>query len=314
MDMREVRLVPRRLHAKEVPAFLLMAFFLYGNQGFNVLGLYLADAPTAAFFQQLIPILSFVLSVSFGQEPLPSIKSRDGFPKYIGIVSATVGAIGLVFAGHKSGEGEPVSESHLRRALGEISLFLNTLCTSLYFVMQSRLVFSSPAPDKEQQQLRGLERGVLHRWSTTPLLTAAYTYLFSAVFSTTSFGVEVLYLRYHQPNSWKKVLHVPWPYGWIPILYAALIASTVAYAGLSWTNKLLNPSVTLGVIALQPVSTAILSVLFLPGTRLTGQQLASGCLVILGIISQLASRQYRCGSLRCSFKTISESRIQPKRC
>ena len=35
LDMREIRLVPRRLHTKEVPAFLLMSFFLFGNQGFN---------------------------------------------------------------------------------------------------------------------------------------------------------------------------------------------------------------------------------------------------------------------------------------
>jgi drug/metabolite transporter (DMT)-like permease len=92
----------------------------------------------SAFFQQLIPIMSFLLSVSFGQEPLPSVRARDGFPKYLGLISATIGAIGLVLAGHKGRATAP--RGHLRRSLGEFSLFLNCLCTSMYFVMQSRSV------------------------------------------------------------------------------------------------------------------------------------------------------------------------------
>ena len=72
------------------------------------------------------------------------------------------------------------------------------------------------------------------RWSTTPLLVAAYTYLFSACFSSASFGIELGHMRIKHPEQVSDLIHIPWPKGWIPILYAALVASTLAYSGLSW--------------------------------------------------------------------------------
>lgn len=252
-----------------------------------MLGLYLTDAPTAAFFQQTIPILTTFLSVLFGQEEMPNMRTRDGFPKVLGLILATLGAIGLIYFGH----GVVVNESHLKRAMGEIALVCNCMSTSLYFVLQHRFVFSSPDPNRRQEQLRGLEKGVLRRWATTPLLVAAYTYMFSAIFSSATFLIQLVIARIVNPSTWHELLIVPLQ-GWIPILYAALIASTFAYALLTWVNKLLSPSITLGLIPLQPVSTAILSAIFL-SMPLTVAQASSGAIVILGIIALLTSRQYQ---------------------
>lgn len=168
------------------------------------------------------------------------------------------------------------------RNIGAVCLFANALSTTLYFTLQSLLVFSNPRPHSERSMLEPIERGVLRRWSRCPLLVAAYTYLFSCVFSSGAFIVRFAV------STEPSILHITFR-AWVSILFAAFVASSTCYAVLTWANKILKPGITLGTIPLQPVSSSLISALMLD-VPITKEKLVAGAIVILGVVALLAAR------------------------
>jgi drug/metabolite transporter (DMT)-like permease len=229
------------------PFFLSLSFT--APQENNVIGTYLTDAPTASFAQQIVPVLGVFSSAFAGLESFPTLRSMDSTFKLFGLALSTIGAVVLVISGHKHVDN---STQNLR-SIGELCLLLNATSTALYFTFQSMLTFASPKRQRHAGNLRGLERGVLRRWARAPLLTAAYTYFFSCVFSSLS-----LLIRFGISNFNTDIFYVSFN-GWISILFAALVASTFCYAILTWVNKLLRPGVTTGTIPVQAVASTLLS-------------------------------------------------------
>jgi large-conductance mechanosensitive channel len=171
-----------------------------------------------------------------------------------------------------------------------INCKLLSYISQLYFVLQTRFIFSNT--DRKQSDLGGLQPGVLRRWSTTPLTVAAFSIVVAWTFSILLIGFMVLFLGMkHGSESTKDLFKIP-TYVIIPIVYSALGPTSTGFAMLTYSNKQLNSSSTLGIMPVQLLtSTVVSSAAF--GAKLNVIQLLCMAVVVFGIVLLFLARRQR---------------------
>jgi large-conductance mechanosensitive channel len=171
-----------------------------------------------------------------------------------------------------------------------INCKLLSYISQLYFVLQTRFIFSNT--DRKQSDLGGLQPGVLRRWSTTPLTVAAFSIVVAWTFSILLIGCMVLFLGMkHGSESTKDLFKIP-TYVIIPIVYSALGPTSTGFAMLTYSNKQLNSSSTLGIMPVQLLtSTVVSSAAF--GAKLNVIQLLCMAVVVFGIVLLFLARRQR---------------------
>lgn len=141
IDFRDSRGLPRIPSTADLPAFALLGFIMWSYSMLNLLGLQLTSSVIASTMQQTVPAVSLTLSILMGEEPIPSLQTRDGLPKVIGTAASTIGALGLAFSGSSSNDAaSSVSQarSMVLHFLGVLCLIGNVVAVSAFFVLQSR--------------------------------------------------------------------------------------------------------------------------------------------------------------------------------
>jgi len=171
-----------------------------------------------------------------------------------------------------------------------INCKLLSYISQLYFVLQTRFIFSNT--DRKQSDLGGLQPGVLRRWSTTPLTVAAFSIVVAWTFSILLIAFMVLFLGMkHGSEGTKDLFKIP-TYVIIPIMYSALGPTSTGFAMLTYANKQLNSSSTLGIMPVQLLtSTVVSSAAF--GAKLNVMQLLCMAIVVFGIVLLFLARRQR---------------------
>lgn len=124
--------VPKRA---DLPRFVIAGFCLYCSQAFFIVGEKLSSAVIGSAWQPAQPIMTTVIAVSLGWEPLTAFKT-------IGISFAFVGAAFMVFyqphtsSGAADGSGSSSdnsdhTESTASKVIGNSMFFINCMGTSL---------------------------------------------------------------------------------------------------------------------------------------------------------------------------------------
>lgn len=270
----------RRIRPPLTRPLLLSFIFLgltgiFANQLLFLIGLNLTSPAYAAALQPGIPVFTFLLAVCMGTEHV-DWDEWAGMAKIGGTFVCIGGAIlmstykGPVIWGdgfldmHMQGavfgqpSPEPVGwfiEVLLELGLdtwhiGIVCLVGNCFCMALYIAFQAPLLARYPAP----------------------LSMTAYSYLFGAAFMSISglFGA----------SNWSDWLLTPSEF--LSVLYAGLIASALNYGLLTWSNKILGPSLVALYMPLQPLFSSVLARVFLKSSLYLGSILG-GAVIIAGL-------------------------------
>jgi len=145
----------------------------------------------SSLLQPVVPVWTAILAILTCVERVPSPLHLHTWAKVVGILLATGGAIELTLTGvdansnsnstdcnttntSGSNPGSPCGSPALSlQVLGYIAFFGNTLCFSVYVLLQKRFVFKSPDC----------------KWKQYPVTVTAYSYFFGALFM----GLSTIY-------------------------------------------------------------------------------------------------------------------------
>lgn len=227
---------------------------MFGNQFLYILGVYYTNANIASIFQPAIPVWTTLLAMLVRIEELPPLRKLRGWAKILGILLAAGGAtVMMIEKGKEDGETKESSGNFL----GYIFLLGNTLCMSVYILLQKRFIFNQEDSP----------------WKTKPLTVTAWSYLFGALFM----GLASLYYV-NQPE---KFTNIPKEEIY-PILYAIFIASALCYLLITWCNMQISASFVTATWPLQVLFCAILAY-FILGETMRTLEYVGGTLIILGL-------------------------------
>uniref|UniRef100_A0A0E0E674 WAT1-related protein n=1 Tax=Oryza meridionalis TaxID=40149 RepID=A0A0E0E674_9ORYZ len=263
-------------------SFALLGFTgIFGNQLLFLLGLSFTNASYAAAFQPAIPVFTFLLAAIVGVE-LINIFTKDGIVKVLGTAVCVSGAVLMVFyrgpsligMGGGGGGSNAVGENVLAGTwssnsytpqwltsamlqygletwnLGVICLIGNCFLMGAYLVIQAPVLIKYPAS----------------------LSLTAYSYSFATVFMVLT-GVVTTNGLHEWALTTTEI---------IAILYAGIVASCLNYAIMTWSNKILGPSLVALYNPLQPACSTILSTIFL-GTPIYLGSIIGGVFIIAGL-------------------------------
>ncbi|KAG8074674.1 hypothetical protein GUJ93_ZPchr0006g41898 [Zizania palustris] len=232
---------------------------IFGNQLLFLLGLSFTNPSYAAAFQPAIPVFTFLLAAIVGVEVI-NIFTKDGIVKVFGTAVCVSGAVLMVFyrgpsligiGGDSNALGEHdlvgtwnsnssppgwLTSTMLRYGvetwhLGVACLLANCFLMGAYLVIQAPVLIKYPSS----------------------LSLTAYSYSFATIFMVLT-GVVATNGLHEWALTTTEIL---------AILYAGIIASCLNYAIMTWSNKILGPSLVALYNPLQPACSTILSTIFL---------------------------------------------------
>eukprot|EP00668_Euglena_longa_P005766 GGOE01006805.1.p1 GENE.GGOE01006805.1~~GGOE01006805.1.p1 ORF type:complete len:342 (-),score=58.96 GGOE01006805.1:281-1282(-) len=235
----------------DIRLFLVLGMSMAGNHSFNIVGNALAGSAVAAILQPSIPVMTAALAIPVAGESPPALARLSGWLKLMGMLSAVAGVVSMALPGLLD-RSRPVTET-----------WPATVGKGLW-AMQKRWIF--------------LPRGRFSEWKEGGASVTAWTYvsstavvLVAVLAKATVAGTSILYVD-------RQAL--------IPMCYAAVLNSALAYCVLTFSNKVLCPSVVTAFWPLQVPICLLLTHIFLPSAAaLTTCQSAGSVLIIAGLLS-----------------------------
>ncbi|KAK4489243.1 hypothetical protein RD792_005040 [Penstemon davidsonii] len=203
-----------------------------------LLGIEYTSATFSCAFLNMVPVVTFLMALPFGLESV-NIKCSSGRAKVVGALVCLGGAVLLSvykgmplfhFTQPKSMDMKLKSHnSHVRWAIGSVTLFAGTLCWSSWFIVQSNIGKKYPC-----------------QYSSTAIM-ASFSAIQSAVLSLSidrELSVWIL----------KRKTDV------FIVLYAGMVGSGLCFVGMSWCVKKRGPVFTAAFSPLVQIMAALFDV------------------------------------------------------
>jgi drug/metabolite transporter (DMT)-like permease len=240
-----------RIEREDYPRFAFLGCCSFLNVVGTVVALGYLSATRYSIMQPSIPIWGGLISAALGYERLTPTKT-------FGVLLAVAGAV-LIDTWDPGGGGDDDSSDVL---LGSLLVVVQCMAMACLTVFQRPMVLKYPP--------------------------ACVTFAYYAVGSLITVLVCIGWLSrfstadlYFDGNA----------FAWIALAYATVFATLFAYNAISWAVVRLPPGVVTAYSTLQPVGTAVLSVIVW-GRVVTLPEVVGGALVALGLLATVVGRRW----------------------